>query len=114
MKKGINIQFFERADATIIFNLCKVTKMNDLLQELKVKIIETLQLIDIEPDDIDPDSQLVGGDLGIDSIDVLELVMMIEKDYRLKIDSKETGEKVFSTLKSLADFIQNNRPELAS
>ena len=65
--------------------------MEDIISELKIKIIETLGLIDVTPEDIKSDERLVGGDLGIDSIDVLELVMMIEKDYGVKIDNKELG-----------------------
>jgi acyl carrier protein len=53
--------------------------MVNLIDELRVKIIDTLNLEDIVPDDIGEDDQLVGGELGLDSIDVLELVMMIEK-----------------------------------
>jgi len=87
--------------------------MENLLNELKVKIIETLNLIDVTPDDFDVDGQLVGGDLGIDSIDVLEMVMMIEKDYAVVIDNKELGEKVFSSLKALASHIHQNRPASA-
>ena len=48
------------------------------------------------------------GDAGIDSIDVLELVMMIEKDYGVKIDSKELGAKVFASVRALATFYFNN------
>ncbi len=55
--------------------------MKKLLNELKFKIVDILNLQDVNPDDIDPDEQLVGGRLGIDSIDVLEMVMMIEQDY---------------------------------
>ena len=51
--------------------------MEQLINDLKVKIIETLNLEGVAPDDIDEDSQLVGGELDIDSIDVLELVLMI-------------------------------------
>ena len=83
--------------------------MEKLLQELKAKIIETLDLVDVTPDDIKEDDQLVGGELGIDSIDVLELVMMIEKDYGVKIDNKELGAKVFASLRSMAQFISDNR-----
>ncbi|MCP4137104.1 MAG: acyl carrier protein [bacterium] len=83
--------------------------MDDLLKELKVKIIETLSLVDVVPDDIKDEDQLVGGDLGIDSIDVLELVMMIEQDYEVKIDNKELGAKVFRTIKTLAEYIAENR-----
>ncbi len=85
--------------------------MEQLLSELKHKVIDTLNLVDVTPDDIDVNGQLVGGDLGIDSIDVLELVMMIEKDYSIIIDNKELGEKVFSSLKALAEFIRQNQPE---
>jgi len=79
-----------------------------LITELKVKIIDTLNFEDVRPDDIVEDHQLVGGELGIDSIDVLELVMMIDKDYGIKIDNKELGEKVFANLTSLARFIHEN------
>ena len=56
--------------------------MDDFIEELKAQIIETLALEDVTPADIDPEGQLVGGDLGIDSIDVLELVMMVGKGIR--------------------------------
>jgi len=88
--------------------------MEHLLNELKIKIVETLNLEDVLPDEIDEDVQLVGGELGIDSIDVLELVMMIEKDYSIKIDNKELGTEVFSTLKSLAEYIYQNSPETSN
>lgn len=83
--------------------------MNELICELKVRIIETLNLIDVRSKDIDDDAQLVGGDLGLDSIDVLELVMMLEKDYGVKIDSKELGVKVFASVRALADYVHQNR-----
>jgi acyl carrier protein len=83
----------------------------ETIRELKVKIIETLGLLDVTPDDIKDDDQLVGGDTGIDSIDVLELVMMIEKDYGVKIENKELGVKVFASVRTLATFIvQSQKP----
>ena len=85
--------------------------MEELIIELKEKIIETLDLIDVTPADINDDDTLVGGKLGIDSIDVLELVMMIDKDYSVKIDSKELGEKIFISLRTLAEYIYKNRKE---
>ena len=85
--------------------------MDDFIEELKVQIIETLALEDVTPGDIDPEGQLVGGDLGIDSIDVLELVMMVEKEYGVIIDSKELGAQVFASLKALGDYIQQVRSE---
>ncbi len=85
--------------------------MENLVCELKEKIIETLYLEDVSKDDIDEEAPLVGGELGIDSIDVLELVMMIESDYSVIIDNKELGEKVFASLNALAAYIQSNRPQ---
>lgn len=87
--------------------------MQPLLQELKTKIIDTLNLIDVTPEDIDADAPLVGGQLGIDSIDVLELVMMIEKDYGVKIDNNEVGARVFASLKALAGHIHSCSPGMA-
>ena len=83
--------------------------MDALKTELKEKIIETLDLIDIEPAGMEDDAQLVGGDFGIDSIDVLELVIMIEQEYGISIDSKELGETVFRTINSLAEYILEHR-----
>jgi acyl carrier protein len=79
--------------------------LQTLIDELIEKIIDTLELEDVTKDDFNEDEQLVGGDLGIDSIDVLELVMMIEQDYNVKIDNKEVGEKVFKSIKTLAHHI---------
>jgi acyl carrier protein len=88
--------------------------MERLLQELKVKIIDILNLPDVRPDDILEDDQLVGGPLGIDSIDVLEMVIMIEKDYGVVIDNKELGAKVFATLRTLGDHIRTSATEIAN
>ncbi len=85
--------------------------IEETISELKVKIIETLGLLDVAPEDIKDDEPLVGGDTGIDSIDVLELVMMIEKDYGVKIENREVGVKVFASLRALAAYIDANRRE---
>lgn len=86
-----------------------MSTVEETIRELKVKIIATLGLPDITPDDMKDDDPLVGGDTGIDSIDVLELVMMIEKDYGVKIESKELGVKVFASVRALATFIAQAR-----
>jgi acyl carrier protein len=88
--------------------------MDDLTNDLKNRLIEILNLTDVTPEEIDENEQLVGGDLGIDSIDVLEMVVMVEKDYGVIINNKEIGEKVFSTLAALADYIQKNSPKFSS
>jgi len=88
--------------------------MKKLLEELKSKIVETLNLIDVQPGEILDDDPLVGGSLGIDSIDVLEMVIMIEKDYGVRIDNRELGVKVFSSLRTLAEYIYENSQELST
>ena len=88
--------------------------MEKLIEELQIKIVEILNLPDVAPTDIKPDEQLVGGELGIDSIDVLEMVIMIEKDYGVAIDNKELGAKVFATLRSLADYIKEKSTGFAN
>ena len=85
-----------------------MSQIEKMISELKVKIIDTLGLIDVGPEEIKDDERLVGGDLGIDSIDVLELVMMIEKDYGVKIDNKQLGVKVFASVRALATHISHN------
>ena len=83
--------------------------MEALIAELKVKIIDTLSLLDVAPEDIGDDDLLVGGDLGIDSIDVLELVLMLEKDSGVKIESKDVGVQAFASVRALAGFVGKNR-----
>jgi len=83
--------------------------MEKLLAELKSMIVEILDMPDITAEDIKPDEQLVGGNLGIDSIDILEMVMTIEKNYGVTIDSKELGEKVFATLRTLAEYVYHEK-----
>lgn len=79
--------------------------MQQLIAELKVKLIDILNLQDVTPETFDEHAQLVGGELGIDSIDVLEMVVMVEKDYGIVINNQEVGEKVFASLASLAAYI---------
>lgn len=88
--------------------------MDTLIEELRVKIVQILNLPDVTPADIPLDDRLVGGDLGIDSIDTLEMVVMIERDYGVVIDNKELGAKVFASLRTLASYIQEKSPRLTS
>ncbi len=83
--------------------------MSDLIQELKHKLVETLDLPDVDPEQIKDDESLFGEGLGLDSIDVLELVVMIEQEYGVKIDNKELGQKVMMSLGSLAEYIESQR-----
>jgi acyl carrier protein len=90
-----------------------MNQLGGMIAELKEKIISTLGLMDVKPEDIVDDAPLVGGDIGIDSIDVLELVMMMEKDYGIKIENKELGAKVFASVRALAAFVLEKRRKKA-
>ncbi|WP_088332657.1 phosphopantetheine-binding protein [Lacimicrobium sp. SS2-24] len=84
--------------------------MSELKQELKELIIETLDLEDIEPDEIEDDAPLFVEGLGLDSIDALELGLAIKKTYNVKIDANSQDTKAhFASVSSLAAFINNYR-----
>ena len=80
-----------------------------LVDELKTLIIEHLNLEDVDPGKVDPEAPLFGEGLGLDSVDALELVMLMETTYGARIESSEVGKKAFATLSSLARFVQENR-----
>jgi len=80
-----------------------------LRHELKVRIIETLNLVHLKPEEIGDDDHLVEGGFGIDSIDVLELVVMIEQNYRVSIVKREVGERVFASVRALAEHVETHR-----
>jgi acyl carrier protein len=79
--------------------------------ELKSKIIESLKLQDITPEQIDDDAPLFGTGLGLDSIDALELVVLLEKEYGIVIKDIEEGRPAFRSVRTLADFIAVKRPQ---
>ena len=74
--------------------------------ELKAAIITALNLQDITPAQIDDDAPLFGTGLGLDSIDALELVVMLEKNYRIVIKDIEEGRPAFQSVRTLAAFIE--------
>lgn len=76
---------------------------------LKQQIIEALQLEDIKPQDIEDDSPLFGEGLGLDSIDALELFMLLDKQYGIKVQSKEEGKQIFRSINSMAEYIDAHR-----
>lgn len=82
-----------------------------LVQELKVKILDTLNLTDITPEEIDADQPLFGSGLGLDSIDALELIVLMEKDYGIKIKNPAEGKLIFVSINTMADYITEHRPE---
>ena len=83
--------------------------MEELIEQLKVQLIKQLNLEDMEPEDIDPDEPLFGEGLGLDSIDALELIVLLEKEYGIKIENPKDGQKVFFSLRTMAEFIQEHQ-----
>ena len=83
--------------------------MKQLLQELKRKIVEELQLQDVTPDDLEDETPFFDGGLGLDSVDLLLLVALVDRDYGVEIFNRELGEKVFVTLSTLAEYIAKNQ-----
>ena len=81
-----------------------------MIDELKALLISELNLEDITPDDIDASAPLFREGLGLDSIDALELAVILDKKYGIKIKSSdERNKEIFSSLNALADFITDNR-----
>lgn len=83
--------------------------MEELIEKLKVQLIEQLNLEDMEPEDIDAEEPLFGTGLGLDSIDALELIVLLEKEYGIKIQNPKDGQKIFFSLKTMAEFIMANK-----
>ena len=83
--------------------------MEDLILEVKQEIIEALNLEDIAPEEIDNDAPLFGSGLGLDSIDALELIVLIERKYGIKLKDPSKGKEVFQSVNVMAKYIAENR-----
>jgi acyl carrier protein len=83
--------------------------MDELKEKLKVEVIETLNLEDLRPEDIQDDTVLFGDELGLDSIDALELIVLLERKYDLAIANAEEGKTVFTSINTMAEFIQSHK-----
>ncbi len=84
--------------------------MDELVSELKQLMIDGLNLEDLDPDDIEPDAPLFGDGLGLDSIDALEIAVLLDRKYGVKISSgDDRNPAIFASLRSLSEFVQSNR-----
>ena len=79
--------------------------MDELIDKLKQEVIQQLNLEDISAEDIDPDAPLFGEGLGLDSIDALELIVLLEKNYGIKIEDPKDGKKIFFSIRTMAEYI---------
>lgn len=83
--------------------------MEQLIQELKEHLIEELNLEEITPADIDADAPLFGDGLGLDSIDALEIILILEKFYGVKLANAAEAKPIFRSVRTLAEYVEQNR-----
>ena len=82
----------------------------ELMDEVKGKLIEELNLEEITPEDIDNEAPLFGDEgLGLDSIDALEIILILEREYGIKIENPCEGKQIFYSVRTLSDYIAANR-----
>ncbi len=81
--------------------------MDALIEKLKGQIIEQLNLAEVKPEDINPEAPLFGDGLGLDSIDALELIVLLEKYYGIKIQDPKDGKTIFQSVKTMAEYIKS-------
>lgn len=83
--------------------------MEALKLELKTKIIEALNLEDIAIEDINDNDPLFGEGLGLDSIDALELIVLLDKEYGIRLADPKEGKSIFESVETIAKYISENR-----
>ncbi|MCI5757788.1 MAG: phosphopantetheine-binding protein [Alloprevotella sp.] len=83
--------------------------MDELIEELKASIIEALNLEDLTPADIDADAPLFGEGLGLDSIDALELIVLMERNYGIRLKDAAAGRQVFQSVRVMAEYVMAHR-----
>lgn len=84
-------------------------------RELATHIVEALNLEDVQPDRIDPDAPLLGGPLGLDSIDALEIALMVSRRYGFQLRSDDPqNRQIFASLRGLSDHIEQHRSRPAA
>ena len=83
--------------------------MEELILKLKQQIIEALNLEEVKPEDIDTDAPLFVDGLGLDSIDALELVILLEREYGVRLEDPKANKEIFKSVRTMAEFIDKNR-----
>ena len=83
--------------------------MDTLINQLKNQIIDVLNLEDMTADAIDAQAPLFGEGLGLDSIDALELIVLLEREYGIKLSNPAEGKAIFKSVASIAEYVSQNR-----
>ena len=81
----------------------------ELKQQLKKQIVEFLNLISVNPEDIKDDEPLFGSGLGLDSIDSIELIVLLSREYGVTIQDPKEGRKILVDINTMADYVEKNR-----
>jgi len=87
--------------------------MDKLMSDLKKQVVEQLNLQDINPEEIGDDQALFVEGLGLDSIDALELIVLLQQHYDIKLSNAEDGPKVFRTIRTMAEYITAHQAQKA-
>lgn len=86
--------------------------MEKLVEKLEEQLIEALNLEEMKPGDIDPEAPLFGDEgLGLDSIDALEIILLLDKEYGIKLKTPAEGKKVFYSVNTMANYIMEHGTE---
>ncbi|MBX2902725.1 MAG: acyl carrier protein [Chitinophagales bacterium] len=83
--------------------------MEELITTLKAQIVEQLNLQHLKPEDIGADQPLFGEGLGLDSIDALELIVLMQQKYGIKLADPSEGPKIFQTVRTMATYISTHK-----
>ena len=81
----------------------------ELKQQLKKQIIEFLNLISVKPEDIKDDEPLFGEGLGLDSIDSIELIVLLQREYGITIQDPKEGRKILVDINTMVSYIEQHR-----
>ena len=86
--------------------------MDNLINQIKVELIKALHLDGMKPEDLDADAPLFGdGGIGLDSIDALEIIVMLEKNYGIRLSNVSEGKAIFKSIRSIAEYVKEHKSE---
>jgi len=85
-----------------------ITTIESTKQRLRELLVETLVLDDVTPDDIRDDEPLFGGRLGLDSLDAMEIVVLLQRSFGLRITTPQQGKQILQTLETIAAWIHDH------
>lgn len=84
--------------------------MEQLIKDLKLQIKEALNLEELSLEDFDTDAPLFDNEgIGLDSIDVLEIIVLLEKEYGIRLANPKEGKAIFKSVRTIAEYVQENR-----